>query len=215
MTMQDVLDGRWIDVKTAFQSFTLDLIVPHLWVLTGDADNQCFKVCFEPWSSSAVRLPARPLASDAIPMPFEDGVGLDEQHGFEYTLLPLPRLQLQTGQQGNEHQLLGTRQTWFRLCLALQQWSCGRSRAIWRPFSSAASRRDANTSKRSEATHSRKWSIIGGEIKPQKSDNQKEAYHDFLLIQGLFPVTDEVFPRYRFQDYLKQILQETQRAQVA
>jgi hypothetical protein len=108
MTTQDVLDGRWIDGEAEFQQFTLNLIVPHPWVLTRDPENERLDVMVEPWSSAPVRLPKRPFAPDEFPMPLQHGFRLDEQNSFTQTLLPPLCLCLQTGGQDDEHQPFGT-----------------------------------------------------------------------------------------------------------
>ena len=92
MTAQDVLDGHWIDDEAEFQQFTVNLIVPHPWVLTGDAENQRLNVGFQPWSPSAIQLSECPLAPDEFSMPFQHRFGLGQQNGFVQTLLPVLRL---------------------------------------------------------------------------------------------------------------------------
>jgi hypothetical protein len=120
MPAQDVLNGRWIDDEAKLQQLTLYFIVPHAQVLTRDPENQRLDIRVKLWASSTVRVLKRPLPADELSVPLQYSFGLNQQNCFAHTLLPALCLYLQTFHKGNEHQLFGTRKTWFRFRFALQ-----------------------------------------------------------------------------------------------
>ena len=78
MAAQDVFDGGWMDLEPQFQQFPLDLVIPHAWVLTRDADNQQLEVEFKPRTSAAIWMLERPLMADKLTVSFQQRIRLDE-----------------------------------------------------------------------------------------------------------------------------------------
>ena len=77
VTMENILDGRRINFETQLQLFTLDFVVLHVRVFTGNAANEGVDVWVEPWSRSVIRMLTRPLPAHEFPMSFQDSFRLD------------------------------------------------------------------------------------------------------------------------------------------
>jgi hypothetical protein len=117
---QDVAHCCGIEHLAQLQQLLMKLVVAHARVLASEADNQ--RLDFPLHSRSPANVPRFecPFAADEVPMPFQQGVWLDEKHCLTQPITKSLRAMFWLGGERDEHQFFRTRQAWLRPGLAFE-----------------------------------------------------------------------------------------------